>query len=204
MIDLAYRCYAVVRTISFNSVPKAKFLNLLKCWRSPKQPVGLVIQYEDSENSASSHTEGYDLLQQNAAKQNQQRERLPGWSLEKTRHQLPESSPTGVTQDVRSPSSIELRTGTTHPKCFLPGRLVRDSVVPVLLGVGRSGTLRLGLPKRKAAVQHEARCLSSLGRRSPSFQFWKWWELSRNPDCPAKGQPFRKAFLSITVSGLSC
>lgn len=165
-----------------------------------------MIQYKDSENSAYSHTEGYDSLQQNAAKQNQQRQRLLGWSLEKTRHQLPESSPTGGTQDGRSPSSIELRTGTTHLKCCLPGRLVRDSVVPVLLGVGHWGTLCLVLPKRKAAVQHEAHCLSSLGTGSPSFRFWKWWELPWNPGShtPAKGQPFRQAFLSITVSGLSC
>lgn len=83
----------------------------------------------------------------------------------------------------RSPLPLESRrTGVVPPawscelelapKCCLPGRLVRDSVVPVSLGAGHLGALCLVLLKRRVAAQHAPRHLCCLGAGSHPFQAW--------------------------------
>ena len=62
-----------------------------------------MIYNEDSQNSAYSHTQSYDLLH---TEQNQQRERYLGQNLGEIRCKLPELSLNGVTHDaLNSPNN---------------------------------------------------------------------------------------------------
>lgn len=95
---------------------------------------------------------------------------------------------------------------TTHGKCCLPKKLIRDSVPKVFT---EDWSCRYPLPntyqnsrlpkeKQVFSINYTG-CPNSLGTMSHSCQFCEWWELFPNhsSQTPGKGQPCKENFTRI-------
>lgn len=137
-----------------------------------------MICWEDSEDSAQAHTHDYDLLQQKYQSKIKEKTRgimkasksfLPVESQEK--HLIPQQCAV-----------------TTHVKCCLPTKFIRNSAHGVFTG-GWSHRPPLPsmcwnsrFPKGKQAFnRNHIACTNCPRTVSHSYQFCEWWPFSRNP-----------------------
>lgn len=115
-----------------------------------------------------------------------QRKQACGVKSGGTRHQLPESSPSGITQDTRN-SSID-KLGRDVRSVVHQGSSLETRSPGLLLGAGCVGILCL------VGVHH---CLCSLATGSHSEQFWSSEDPpeAQVPRCQLRANLGRRAFL---------
>lgn len=127
-------------------------------------------------------------------------------SPEETRHKLPRVS--SQWSHTGCASFLQPQIVTTHVKCRLPQKLIRDSVPRVFYQGLVTWTPpawqvpKIQTPRRRAGARHKPYCLYKELRLSESAPLLSsWWELActLRSQTPAPGQPSKQGFQRIAV-----